>query len=378
MVVLACSSFHDPLARSLAVDLERRGYIVFITVSSTEEDSLVQQEAKEDIRPLWMDLTSSVPNPAVDIHPNLESIKQLITDNDIHGAGNRSKPHALFFSEANHILAGLVVLPGSTGYPEGQLLGLQTSDLVDTLNTRMISPIITIQQFLPLLKNHSSESWPSSVIFAYPSIPSTLSPPYQTSEILTTAAIPAFIKSLRRELRLCETHIRIGELRLGNFDLGTTSQTRSRERAGYVYPEDHDSREAKSALVAQSHWHSEQRAAAQRRSFGQISLIRGAPLRNFHNSVFDILAMPSTSKAFGVLDWTTGYNKPNVIYVGSGAYGYHLIQQIAPDSLVGWLMGYRLRTSNRGQEASPTVRSVPSQPWRSASADSESNIWEKV
>ena len=67
IVLLACSTFHDPLTRSLAVDLERRGYIVYITVSSTEEDSLVQQEAKPDLRPLWIDLTSTVPNPAYEI-----------------------------------------------------------------------------------------------------------------------------------------------------------------------------------------------------------------------------------------------------------------------------------------------------------------------
>jgi hypothetical protein len=78
IVILACPTFHDPLTRSLAVDLERRGYVVYVTVSSTEEDSLVQQEAKADLRPLWMDLTSTVPNPNVDIHPNLEPIRELL------------------------------------------------------------------------------------------------------------------------------------------------------------------------------------------------------------------------------------------------------------------------------------------------------------
>ena len=79
IVVLACSTFHDPLTRSLAVDLERRGYIVYVTVSSTEEDSLVQQEARADLRPLWIDLTTTVPNPIYDTHPDFEPIRELLS-----------------------------------------------------------------------------------------------------------------------------------------------------------------------------------------------------------------------------------------------------------------------------------------------------------
>ena len=46
------------MTRSIAYDLERRGYIVFITVTSIEEEHVVQAEARDDIRPLWLDLTT--------------------------------------------------------------------------------------------------------------------------------------------------------------------------------------------------------------------------------------------------------------------------------------------------------------------------------
>ena len=49
---------HEPMTRSIAFDLERRGYVVFVTVTSTEEEHVIQAEAREDIRPLWLDLTT--------------------------------------------------------------------------------------------------------------------------------------------------------------------------------------------------------------------------------------------------------------------------------------------------------------------------------
>src|SRR5271163_3702136 len=138
IVVLACSSFHDPLTRSLALDLERRGYIVYITVSSTEEDSLVHAEAKPDIRPLWIDLTSTVPNPLVDIHPNLEAIRDLIAPPSrppSPDSGRRVYPAPPPSKGLN--LAGVIVLPGSSGYPTGPLVTTPPSDIVDTVNARL-------------------------------------------------------------------------------------------------------------------------------------------------------------------------------------------------------------------------------------------------
>ena len=49
---------HEPMTRSIASDLERRGYIVFITVTSTEEESAVHAEGRPDVRPLFLDLTA--------------------------------------------------------------------------------------------------------------------------------------------------------------------------------------------------------------------------------------------------------------------------------------------------------------------------------
>ncbi|ETI25830.1 hypothetical protein G647_02607 [Cladophialophora carrionii CBS 160.54] len=347
IVVLACSTFHDALTRSLAVDLERRGYVVYVTVSSTEEDSLVQQEAKQDLRPLWIDLTSTVPNPAVDVHPNLEPIRDHIT----RGAGNMT-------------LAGLIVFPGCSGYSEGPLALLPPSDIVDTINTRVVAPVLTVQQFLPLLANHSPDpKAPSSIVVAYPSIPNSLSPPRQVPECLVTSSLSALAHSLRREISAASANITVSELKLGNFDMGSVSTSpwarttptqstlgASGSSSSALTHSTHSQSQSQSGT--QSHWHSSQRAAYQRKSLGQrSSIIRGSSAREFHNAVFDALAPPQTFRPFGSasLEFTSS-RRADVVFVGSGARIYDLVGKVFPGGLVGLMMGWNRRRTAPPEE----------------------------
>ena len=57
-VVVLASSPHSPLTKSLSLDLERRGFIVYIPVTSLPEEHLVQSEGRSDIRPLYLDVSS--------------------------------------------------------------------------------------------------------------------------------------------------------------------------------------------------------------------------------------------------------------------------------------------------------------------------------
>lgn len=46
------------MTRAIATDLERRGYIVYVTVSSADEEHIVKAENRVDIKALWLDLTT--------------------------------------------------------------------------------------------------------------------------------------------------------------------------------------------------------------------------------------------------------------------------------------------------------------------------------
>lgn len=351
IVVLAGSSLHDPLTKSLALDLERRGYVVYITVSTTEEDSLIQSEAKADLRPLWIDLTSTTPNPTVDIHPNLEPIKDLLSKSTRSSSPAYGSPSSEPMS-----LAGLVIIPGLSGYPSDPLVHLAPNDIIDTINTRVLSPILTVQQFLPLLSRYSNASSPTSIVFAYPSIPRSLSSPNQLPEVITAASMASLKDSLQREIRAASAPITLTELRLGNFDI---SQPTHREQA----------------LTQQNHWHSSQRIEPPSPS---RSIIKGASVRDFHNAVFDAVAPPMTYKPFGLFEYTA--LKPSgTMYAGSGARFYAVVGSVVPSGLVGWMMGYhapyRRQTTRRDVEsdAARQVRSV----WGDKSM-SESSQWEQV
>ena len=388
IVVVACSSFHDPLIRSVALDLERRGYYVDVAVSSTEEESLIHQEANADIQPLWIDMTSSVPDPAIDIHPHLEPIRGLIAQSNRPPSPSTTRPPPSASSGQNHILAGLVILPGVSGYPTGPFMTVAPSDLVDTINTRLLSPILIVQQFLPLLINYSNASNPASIVLAYPSIPQSLSSPYQMSEIVTTSSLSSFARCLRRELSQQDASVTITELKLGNFDLSSTSASNSKPRSSdYVYGHE-DQETSSSALTATSSpWHSSQRAALQRSSLGQSSIIRGSKLKELHNAVFDALAPPVVFKAFGVAAWGKTGRQARTVYVGSGARLYDVVGKIAPEGLVGWIMGYKSshgagteirRKKDAEGESSRTNSAERAAGWGRSSASSESGIWEKV
>jgi hypothetical protein len=370
IIVLVCSTFHDPLTRSLALDLERRGYVVYVTVSSTEEDSLIQQESKADLRPLWMDLTSTVPNPAVDTHPNLEPIKELLTQHQPQASSGRAGPGS---SMGNMSLAGIVVFPGCSGYPVGPLATLPPTDIIDTLNTRLLSPLLSIQQFLPLLSTHSTDPLsPSSIVIAYPSIPASLTPPRQTPESIITTSLSTMATSLRRELAAMRANITVHELKLGNFDLATISQHTSTNNRSPIRNQNRNAstspllNPANSQLTHQpSAWHSSQRAAFQRSQHQSPSssspskrlFLRGSSARELHNAVFDALAPPQSYKPFGRWDWT--FTKTSsTTFVGSGARTYHVIGEWVPQGFMGMLLTIRERrkAANEWQNLSAVRR----------------------
>jgi hypothetical protein len=49
----------DPVTRSVALDLERRGFVVFCAVPPSS-DSLIEQEGKHDLRALPMDIAEVI------------------------------------------------------------------------------------------------------------------------------------------------------------------------------------------------------------------------------------------------------------------------------------------------------------------------------
>src|SRR5437773_388933 len=52
---------NDLITRTLSLDLERRGFIVYVVVGTVEEEQIVHNESRVDIRPLNIDITDVTP-----------------------------------------------------------------------------------------------------------------------------------------------------------------------------------------------------------------------------------------------------------------------------------------------------------------------------
>jgi uncharacterized protein (UPF0333 family) len=58
-VVVVAGSPSEPITRSISLDLERRGFIVYIVCNTVEEEVqvLAHNESRKDIKPLMIDIT---------------------------------------------------------------------------------------------------------------------------------------------------------------------------------------------------------------------------------------------------------------------------------------------------------------------------------
>lgn len=60
-VVVLAAPPSEAITRSISLDLERRGFIVYIVCNTIEEELLVQNESRPDIKPLVIDIVDVSP-----------------------------------------------------------------------------------------------------------------------------------------------------------------------------------------------------------------------------------------------------------------------------------------------------------------------------
>lgn len=63
----------SPLPWSIVLDLERRGFLVYVVVGSSREEDMVKSERKPDIMPLYLNVTDVRSPP----HPPQSSLKRI-------------------------------------------------------------------------------------------------------------------------------------------------------------------------------------------------------------------------------------------------------------------------------------------------------------
>lgn len=241
-VVVLAGAVTSPLASNLALDLERRGYIVYAVVGRPGEEAMMKGLGRADLLTLPLDLT--------DAYAAAEQVARLraILSRE-HRAFDTAEPHRLS-------LKGLVLVPETNAVPAGVIEDLNVDDWRDALKNRVLHTIATVELFLPVLKEHASK-----LLLLTPSITSSLQLPGHSVENTVDAALCAFMNSLSKEMR--GTSVTVSQFKLGAFDIPSV-------------------------------------AAKQRREGIRESRIKATPLRRLHDSVFDALAAKSPAATYHV------------------------------------------------------------------------------
>ncbi|SPQ17942.1 22b6a110-6e2c-4351-8961-18b5f52eac51 [Thermothielavioides terrestris] len=285
-VVVIAGSPALPLTRSLSLDLERKGFIVFVVSNSHEDEVMVQNLSRPDIRPLSIDITD--PPSAGNSIDNFVRYLQ-----SPHAAIPNGKRH--------HLSLQAVILIPSLHYQTSPIATIPPSSFADLFNTHLLQPILTIQAFLPLLTARlnptADKERPSPKVLVFtPSIISSINPPFHAPEATVCSALSAFTEVLTAELR--PLGIPVTHMQLGTFDfVGFTPAANSRlvQPHGLLpAPEDAEALPwPDSARHAYGRNFVSQSGSAI--SAGRIRGLRGSSLRELHNAVFDVIDGSITS-----------------------------------------------------------------------------------
>ncbi|CZS95427.1 hypothetical protein WAI453_011363 [Rhynchosporium graminicola] len=313
-VVVVAGSPSEAITRSVMLDLERRGFIVYVVCNTIEEELLVQNESRPDIKPLTIDI--------VDPSSARASIDRF--------TAHLQTPHAAFQgAKAHHLtLRSLILIPSST-YPSLPIAALSASNLSDLLNTRLLTPILTLQNFLPLLQRlpfshphlHANSAGPvprPSVLLLTPSIITSLSPAFHAPESLINSALTSLSRVLTAEIS--PLNIPVTHLQLGTFDTSTftphsrNTTTPSAQRAETL-------RWDNSTRLS----YSKNFVASTSTEGSKSALGKGTPLRELNNAVFDAIVR----------------GRGGIVRVGMGSGLYGFVGRWVPSGLVSWMMGVR-------------------------------------
>lgn len=324
-VLVLAGSPHDAILKSLALDLERRGFIVFVVVNSMDDEQLVISLGGRDIRPLNIDLLDTAGAEAS--IARLEAYVSFPVS-----AFQGAHPHHLHF-------AGMILLPDSY-FPTGPVEMISADVWSDVLNLRLLSPFITAKLFIRLLRAHQSR-----LLVLTPTITHSLSPPFHAPEAVAVAALDSFTDSLRRELK--PLHVDVAQIKLGTFDTSTVTGRQHLQAANG----------ARADLIS---WPTGVRGAYGRSYAAQGGKrpVKGSTLRELHHAVFDALTMKGRPQ--------------KLVRVGSGSVVYDLIGRFAPDGVIEWML-------NGGRGSIPADELLARGSAGSEGSGSEGSVeWEKV
>ncbi|KAI9698193.1 MAG: hypothetical protein M1836_004195 [Candelina mexicana] len=339
-VVVIAGSPKEPITKSLSLDLERRGFIIYVVVRTVEEEQVVYSESRVDIRPLNLDVVDPSSSQGA-----IEKFNRILSSPQHAFPG--ASPHSLN-------LAGVIMIPDMI-YPAGPVETISPELWSDALNIKVLGTIATTQSLLQTICDFKAR-----LLFLTPSIIPSLAPPFHGVETSIVAALEGFTNTLSGEL--ATMGIDVCQLRLGTFDCGSVGgrghlQTSNATGADVLaWP-------ASTRAIYAKNYFAQAGSPGNRGAIGGVGVnIKGSPLRELHNSVFDALTIARPGRVW---------------HVGKGSLAYDLVGRWVPTGLVGWMLGVR-RVSPSAMGSSPATSVRTQSPNGSEEVPDASVEWERI
>jgi len=357
-VVVVAGQVESPLTRSVMLDLERRGFIVYVLVREQREVEVVKAEGRADLLPLRVDVcdvsvlsaeryiakgeveqewymkgrkhTNTFIHQPHNTRDIIAHFNALLTPPTIIPPSPDSLPHHPTPNHPNTpalTFTGLILIP-STTYPTSPIETLTPGAWSANLSTHLTTPIATIQAFLRTLITFNAH-----LVILTPSITSSLALPFSALETATVHALDGFVDTLRAEMDTLGSGPQISQIKLGNLDLARVPHSSGTQQV--ALPGHRTLLNPGSDEV--SSWSAQVRAAyaqnymllAQKGGGGDgsgSSVFRGSPMREVHNALFDAL---------------TQQRPREVCRVGRGSLVYEVFGRFIPRKVVAWGLGLR-------------------------------------
>ncbi|GMM33771.1 hypothetical protein DASC09_010960 [Saccharomycopsis crataegensis] len=323
-VVIIIGSPLEPLIRIVANDLEKRGFIVYITAINEREIQEINAENSEDIRAF-----------------KLDSLDEETLNTQIESFGNTINGPVVPFAQAkaHHLkLIGVLIVP-DLYYPVGPVENIGLKGWSDCLNAKIMSPLVLFSnKFVNVIrKNNSIEFGDKSLnvmstklIFLSPNLVSSINLPFHAPETVAINSLNYIFESFAREIITDNTlNLQVISLKIGALNIFNHSSNKDTQE------------KIKIQLQNQILGWGDHMKAIYGSNFKHICLlsgpspnIRGANLRELNYKIFDLLYSDINSSKK-----VTYKRDLKIAHVGRGSRSYDFLGKYLPHGLISWFLG---------------------------------------
>ncbi len=209
-VVVVAGAVANPLTTALYLDLERRGFVVYVITSTPENEQFIRSQNRVDLLPLQLDLV----NPYA-AQEQLSRFHSLLARE--HRAFSEAEPHKLNF-------IGLIIIPDLQS-SSARIEDISSEEWSDALNAKVLNTISTTHLFLPSITEHKAK-----ILLLMPSVTASLRPPMHAIESTVYGALDGFTATLASELQ--NSDVSLSHFKLGNLDIPSATTRQSWQSTG--------------------------------------------------------------------------------------------------------------------------------------------------